>query len=369
MDRRRFVKNSVIASAGLVVGSSVGCTKSGGDSAAVHTQKKIRWNLASSFPKSLDVLYGAAEVMAKRVDELTDGNFQIRTYEAGKMGPALEVLDSVRKRAVDIGHTASYYYIGKHPALAFDAAVPFGLSARQQLAWTEQAGGRELIDELFADFNIMTLTGGNTGVQMGGWFRNPVNSLQDLKGLKMRIPGVGGEVMARLGVTVQVLPGGEIYLSLERGAIDATEWVGPYDDKKLGFHKVAKNYYYPGWWEPGPALSFYVNRDAWKELPSSYQAALRAASAEASLGMMSLYDAKNPAALQEVLATGVKLRAFPDDIMAAARAESAAYVNEKAAANASYRKVYEHWSKFRDESSKWFATSETAYAAFAYRQG
>lgn len=368
VDRRRFVKstvrNSLVAGAGL---AAVGCSAGSQGSAAVHTKKKVRWNLMSSFPRSLDVLYGAAEVMARRVDDLTDGNFKIRSYEAGKLGGPFDVLNGVRKRSAEMGHTASYYFTGIHPALAFDAAVPFGLSARQQIAWTDQSGGRDLINEVFADFNILSLSGGNTGVQMGGWFKNQIHSLQDVKGLKMRIPGVGGNVMSALGATVQVIGGGDIYVSLETGAIDAAEWVGPHDDMKLGFHKAAKHYYYPGWWEPGPALSFYVNRDAWNELPSAYKAALQAASSEAAMWMMGSYDAKNPTALNALVQEGVQLHPFPEDIMTAARKESEAFIADLASKDATYRKIYHHWRAFRTESSKWFATAETAYAAFAYR--
>ena len=243
MERRDFIRKA----SGTAVGAAFvgGCSgqSSGGTASA---RPRIRWRLASSFPRSLDTIFGASEVMANRVEELTGGQFSIRVYPAGEIVPGLQVLDGVQQNNVDMGHSAGYYYIGKNPALVFDTAVPFGLTARQQVAWMK-AGGLDLMREVYADFNIINFPGGNTGTQMGGWFRNPVNSLEELKGLKMRIPGLGGKVMSRLGVTVQVLAGGDIYPALERGAIDATEWVGPYDDQKLGFHKVAKNYYYPGW--------------------------------------------------------------------------------------------------------------------------
>ena len=289
MKRRTFIREGVRRVGGLGVGSLAagsliaGCSPTeSGSSAAIVSQPTIRWRLVSSFPRSLDALFGAAPDLAERVEALTDGRFQIRAYPSGEIVPALEVLDAVGGGMAEIGHSCGYYYKGKDPALCFDTAVPFGLTARQHSAWLLEAGGLELMREIYAGFGVHNLPGGNTGVQMGGWFREPVKSLADLKGLKMRIPGLGGEVMDSLGVTVQVIAGADIYPSLERGTIDATEWVGPYDDRKLGFHRIVKNYHYPGWWEPGPALSFYVNRDKWNALPKGYQAALEAAS-EASV--------------------------------------------------------------------------------------
>lgn len=266
-----------------------------------------------------------------------------------------------------MGHAASYYFIGKNPALAFDCTVPFGLTARQYNAWLYHGDGLELTRALFADFNVLNFPGGNTGVQMGGWFRRELHGLQDLRGLKMRIPGLGGRVMDRLGVTVQVLAGGDIYPALERGAIDATEWVGPYDDEKLGFDEVAKYYYYPGWWEPGPALSFYVNRDAWDRLPATYQHALEVAAAEANVGMLAAYDAKNPPALGRLLDKGVQLRRFPDDIMEAAEQNAFDLLEEQAAADPTYDKVYRAYMKWRADAYRWFGTAEQAYARFAFR--
>ncbi len=216
----------------------------------------IRWRLASSFPKNLDTIYGAAETLSKRVAALTGGKFQIRVFAGGELVPGLQVLDAVGNGTAECGHSAGYYYVGKNLALAFDTAVPFGLTARQQNAWMYAGGGIEALRTLYAKYNVLQFPGGNTGTQMGGWFRQEIKSMADLKGLKMRIPGIGGKIMARLGAVPQTLPGGDIYPALERGALDAAEWVGPYDDEKLGFHKIAKHYYYPGWWEGGPQLSF-----------------------------------------------------------------------------------------------------------------
>jgi TRAP-type mannitol/chloroaromatic compound transport system substrate-binding protein len=331
----------------------------------VATGKKIRWRLASSFPSSLDTIYGAAEVLADRVREMSGGNFDIRVYEAGELVPALQVMDTVQSGAAQIGQTGGYYYTGKDAALAFDTCVPFGLNARQQTAWLLEGGGLQLMREVYADFGIINFPGGNTGAQMGGWFKNPVESLADLKGLKMRIPGQGGKVMDALGVNVQVLAGGDIYPALERGAIDATEWVGPYDDEKLGFYKVAKNYYYPGWWEPGPNLSFLVNQAAWEALPAEYKAMLEAATHEGASAMMTRYDAKNPAAWKRLMQKDITVRRFPDDLLAAAREAAEELLETEAAADARYARILGEWRTFREESFEWFGAAELAYASFA----
>ena len=364
--RRDFVKKAALGvAAGTTALTGCGGPAENGGAANVQARPTVRWRLASSFSRSLDTIYGVAEVMAERLSELTDGKFQIRAYPGGELVPAFEVLEAVQKGTAQMGHSASYYFIGKNPALAFDATVPFGLTARQYWAWIYYGGGLDLLRELFADFNVINFPGGNTGAQMGGWFRDPISGLGDLRGLRMRIPGLGGRVMDALGVTVQQIPGGEIYPALERGAIDAAEWVGPYDDAKLGFQEIAKNYYYPGWWEPGPALSFYVNRDAWDRLPTFYQQALEVACHEAGALMLASYDAKNPAALQQLLDQGVQVRPFPDDVMRAA-AEATTDMLEAEASDPAYRKVYEAYKQWRADSYRWFSLAEHSYADFAY---
>jgi TRAP-type mannitol/chloroaromatic compound transport system substrate-binding protein len=364
--RRRFVGSALAGAAGIATGACGGPADLGGDGAGEDGQPRVLWRLASSFPRSLDTIYGAADTLADRVAALTGGRFQIRSYPANELIPALQVMDAVQQGTVQVSHTASYYFTGKNPVLAFDACVPFGFTSRIQDAWLHQGGGRELIDEMYADFGIISFPGGNTGTQMGGWFKREINSAADLRGLKMRIPGLGGEVMDRLGVTVQVLPGGDIYPALERGAIDATEWVGPYDDEKLGFHTAARYYYYPGWWEPGPALTFQVNRAAWDRLPAAYQDAFRAASIQASVGMQTKYDAVNPAALGRLIEGGVEMRRFSSDIMQAARDAAFDIMEQNAAADASYRKVFDAWTQFREDSFRWFSTAEQAYADFVF---
>jgi TRAP-type mannitol/chloroaromatic compound transport system substrate-binding protein len=305
--------------------------------------------------------------MAERVSALTGGRFRIRVYAAGEVVPALQVMDAVEQGTVDAGYTPGYFYNGKSPALAFDTAVPFGFTAGQQTAWLYHGGGLELLRDVYADFGIVNFPAGNTGAQFGGWFRRPVESLSDLGGLRMRIPGVGGEVMARLGVSVQVLAGADIFPALERGAIDATEWVGPYDDEKLGFHAIAPYYYYPGWWEPGPNVSLLVARSAYESLPESYRQVIETVTREASLDELARYDAANPAALDRLVrGHGVSLRPFSQEILEASWRASTDHLAEQAARDATFRRVYEAWKTFRDHAFPFSAGNEGSYARFAF---
>jgi TRAP-type mannitol/chloroaromatic compound transport system substrate-binding protein len=357
----------VVGSAAALAGASCSRPNATGGAAAVHTRKRIEWTLVSSFPSSLDAMFGPAQSLADRVKAATDGAFDIRVHQAGEIVSAFEVLEAVQVGAVQVGQTASYYYTGKCAPLAFATCVPFGLTARQQQAWLREGGGDALIGELYADFGIVHFQAGNTGTQMGGWFRREVSAPADLKGLRMRIPGLGGEVMSALGVSVQQLPGGEIYTALEMDRIDATEWVGPYDDEKLGFHKVAKNYYYPGWWEPGPELSYLVNRVEWDDLPADYRAVFTAAARESGATMQERYDARNPAALARLVAQGVVVRPFSAELLEAAREASEDFLSTSAAKDPAYAKVLEPWRTFRAESNAWFGAAELAYAAFTHR--
>jgi TRAP-type mannitol/chloroaromatic compound transport system substrate-binding protein len=354
MKRRDLLKT---AGAGLLLGAGA---------SARADKARVRWRLASSFPKSLDTIYGASEKLAQRVSDLTDGKFQIRAFAANEIVPGLQVFDAVSQGTVECGHSAGYYYVGKNMAFAFDTALPFGLTARQQNAWIYAGGGMALMREFFKDYGVIHFAGGNTGAQMGGWFRNEIKSLDDLKGLKMRIPGLGGQILAKLGAVPQTIAGSDIYPALERGAIDATEWVGPYDDEKLGFHKIAKHYYYPGWWEGGPQLTFFINAKKWQALPRVYQAAFEVAAAEANVHMLAEYDAKNPPALARLLKQGVKLHAFPKDVMLAARQAALALYAEEAVKNPAFKKIYVEWKKFLDGSNEWFKVAEAAYANFLY---
>ena len=367
MKRREFLQKAIPAAwAGSVL---TGCRKETAGGPAIVTRPHVTWRLVSSFPRSLDTLFGAAEFFCRRVGEITDQHFTIRPYPAGELVPGLQVMDAVQQGTVACGQTCGYYYTGKNPALAFETTVPFGLSHRQQSAWLNQAGGLDLLNEVLADFNIRTFFAGGTGAQMGGWFRQELPDLSAVRGLKIRIPGLGGEILSRMGATVQLLSGSDLYLALERGAIDATEWVGPYDDEKLGFYKVAKYYYYPGWWEPGPTIAYYVNRREWDRLPRDFQAAFQAAATESGFDMITNYDRQNPAALTRLLGHGVQLRRFTDDVMLEASKVTLDLMEERSAKDPAYRKLYEHWKAFRTESFRWFNTAEAAYQSFAFPRG
>ncbi len=366
--RRKFLGTAAtgVVGAGLVTacGGDTGGESDGAP--AVVTQPRVTWRLASSFPRGLDAIYGSAEMLGELTSALTGGRFQIRAYPAGELVPGLQVMDAVQQGTVQVGQSTSYYYTGKNQALAFDAGVPFGMTARQQDAWLNEGGGLDVVRGVFSDFGIISFPGGNTGGQMGGWFRREVNSAEDLRGLKMRIPGLGGDVMDRMGVTVQVLAGGDIYPALERGAIDATEWVGPYDDEKLGLHQAAPYYYYPGWWEPSASVSYEVNQQAWDQLPSDYQAVFEVAAKATARRMLYYYDAKNPGALQRLIDGGTQMRSFSDDIMELARTTIGEILEDYAAADQQYRQVYDHWRNFKEASYRWFGTAELRFASFAF---
>lgn len=363
MKRRKFFGKAAI---GAVSVTALGaCTKATTTSGTTSALPSIRWRMATSWPKSLETIYGGADTICKRIREMTNGRFTITPFAAGEIVPGLQVLDAVQAGTVECGHTASYYYIGKNPALGFGTAVPFGLSAQQQNAWLYHGGGLEAMQKIYSNFNVINFPAGNTGVQMGGWFKREIKSLADLKGLKMRIPGLGGEVMARLGVNVQVLPGGEIYLALDRGAIDAAEWVGPYDDEKLGLNKAAQFYYYPGWWEPGPTLEVMINKTAWTKLPKEYQEIFKTAAYEANINMLAQYDALNGAALGRLVAGGTKLTPYSKEIMEAAKIAAFDFYEENAAKDATFKQVYEQWKTFRSQIYKWNAINEFSFANFA----
>ena len=348
MTRRTFIKKAAAgAAAGIVAAPAI-----------AQTNPTINWRLASSFPKSLDTIYGASEILAKRVAQLTDGKFNIRVFPGGEIVPALQVLDAVQAGTVEIGHSASYYYFGKDATFAFDTSIPFGMTSRQQTAWMDQGGGRQLMREFFHDYGIVNFMGGNTGCQMGGWFRKEVNSPQDLNGLKMRVGGFAGRVMQRLGVVPQQIAGGDIYPALEKGTIDAAEWIGPYDDEKLGFNKVAPFYYAPGWWEASAQLSFYVSQKEWDKLPKDYQAALEVATYEAHVTMQAMYDARNPAALARLIKNGVKLRSFSKPIMDACHKAAMEVFEEEAAKNPKFKKVLDPWRRFRQDQNNWYSVAE-----------
>lgn len=365
MKRRTLIRHTALgaATAATLAACSQSPTASTAGSTALPT---VRWRMATSWPQSLDTIFGGAELVCQRVSDMTDGRFTITPFAAGELVPGLQVLDAVQAGTVECGHTASYYYVGKNPALAFGTSVPFGLNAQQQNAWLYHGGGLEAMHKLYADFGVISFPAGNTGAQMGGWFKREINAVSDLSGLKMRIPGLGGEVMARLGVNVQVLPGGEIFLALDRGAIDAAEWVGPYDDEKLGLNKAAQFYYYPGWWEPGPTLEIQINQAQWDQLPPDYQEVLKTAAYEANINMLSRYDALNGQALQIMVAGGTQLRAYSQEIMAAAQTAAFELYEENASQDPVFKEIYDQWKTFRDQVYQWNRINELSFADFSY---
>jgi TRAP-type mannitol/chloroaromatic compound transport system substrate-binding protein len=350
MERRSFVQGAGLA--GVLAA---------GIAPAVHAQPALRWRLASSFPKSLDTIYGAAEIFAKQVGAMTGGRFTITVAAPGEIVPAFGVDDAVRNRTVEMCHTAPYYFVGKNETFAFGTAIPFGLNARQINAWIMEGNGMKLLREFYAQYNIVNFIGGNTGSQMGGFWRKEIKSLADLRGQKMRIGGFGGRVMERIGLVPQMIPGGEIYQALEKGTIDATEWVGPYDDEKLGFQKVAKNYYYPGWWEGGAQLDFYINKAAYNGLSAENKAIVECAASHAHTMMQAMYDARNPAALKRLVAGGAKVRPFPKTVMDLAFKESMALYADISAKNPNWKKVYTDYSNFRREQNQWFRVTEAQF--------
>jgi TRAP-type mannitol/chloroaromatic compound transport system substrate-binding protein len=358
MERRKFLK----AGAGLA-GAAVAAPALAQQPAAAG-QQTVNWRLTSSFPKSLDTIFGGGELIAKRVSAATNGKFNIKVFAAGEIVPGLQALDAAKDGTVECAHTAPYYYFGKDPTFAIGTAIPFGMNARQQNAWMYYGGGLELMREFFKDYNIISFPAGNTGAQMGGWFRKEIKTVADLKGLKFRIGGTGGLPLTKLGVVPQQLAAGDIYPALEKGTIDAAEWVGPYDDEKLGFYKVAKYYYYPGWWEGGPELDLFVNIKQWEALPAEYKAILEAACAEANVDMLAKYDSVNPAALKRLVANGVQLRPFSKDIMIACHKATVETYDEIAAKNPKFKKVYDNWKAFRADQILWFRVAEQNFDNF-----
>jgi TRAP-type mannitol/chloroaromatic compound transport system substrate-binding protein len=363
MERRKFLRS---AGAGVAAGAAMMPTLGHAQSAALP---EVKWRLASSFPKSLDTIYGAAEIMSKRVAACTGGKFQIQVFAAGEIVPGLQVLDAVQNGTVQAGHTAPYYYWGKDPAFALDTAVPFSLNARQTNAWQIFGGGLELMREFFKDYNIYNIPAGNTGAQMGGFFRKELKTVADLKGLKFRVGGFAGAVLQKLGVVAQQIAGGDIYPALEKGTIDAAEWVGPYDDEKLGFNKIAKYYYYPGWWEGGPQLDLYVNLKDWNALPKEYQNILEAACWEANTWMVAKYDAQNPAALKRLVGGGTQLRPFSRENMVAAYKASLEVYKESSEKSPAFKAIYASMTKFREEQLLWFRVAEKGFDDFMHTIG
>jgi TRAP-type mannitol/chloroaromatic compound transport system substrate-binding protein len=357
MKRREFLKASGVGLAASAVAAP----------AVAQSMPELKWRLTSSFPKSLDTIYGASEAFSKAVAEATDNRFQIQVFAGGEIVPGLQALDAASNGTVEMCHTASYYYFSKDPTFAFGTAIPFGMNQRMMDAWMFYGGGEALMNEFYQKFNVIGFPAGNTGAQMGGWFRKEIKTVDDLKGLKMRIGGFAGRVIARLGVVPQQLAGGDIYPALEKGTLDAVEWVGPYDDEKLGFHKVARYYYYPGWWEGGPMLHNFVNIAKWNELPKSYKSIVQSACHVANTLMQAKYDAQNPAALKRLVAGGAQLRPFSQAILdASLKAANVAYA-ETSASNPDFKKVYEAFLAFRNDQYLWWQVAEYGFDSYMIR--
>ena len=357
MKRRQFLKTAALASAGAAIAAP----------AIAQANPEIRWRMTSSFPKSLDTIYGSGDIFCQTVSELTGGRFTIQHFAAGELVPGLQALDAVSNGTVEACGTASFYYVGKDPAFAFGTAIPFGLNARQQNAWWYQGGGRELMNSFYAKHSVVGFPIGNTGCQMAGWFRKEIKTVDDLKGLKMRIGGLAGRVLAKAGGVPQQIAAGDIYPALEKGTIDAAEWIGPYDDEKLGFNKVAPFYYYPGWWEGGTMTKLLVNKGKYDELTPFYKSVIDAATHRANTMTMAKYDAVNPAALRRLVGSGTQLRPFSTEIMDAFAKASTELYAEIAASNTDFKTLLDHTLAFRNEQYLWHQIAEYSYDTYMIR--
>ncbi len=371
MDRRRFLE---LAATGATALGVAGCEQAALMSPAQIESAvaedaglpAIEWQMATSWPPDPNSIFWGAQLVAARVAAMTNSKFVIQPRAAGELAPGLEVLNVVAAGDVPIGHTVSHYYADRGAVTAFGAGLPFGLTARQQNAWLYEGGGLEMLQEAYASrFNIVQFPAGNSGVQMGGWFNQEISSVADLTGLKMRIPGFGGQVLERLGVTPQMLPVGEIFEALNTGAIDAAEWVGPYEDERLKLHEAAAFYYYPGWWDPGSSVEIFINLDEWNGLPEQFREVLKTAAAEANLRVMARYDARNPAALSRLVNdVGTTLLPFPDDVMKAAEESAFALFDEIAAGDADFASIFKEWSAFRAAVQSWHGLAERGYLQY-----
>jgi TRAP-type mannitol/chloroaromatic compound transport system substrate-binding protein len=358
MERRQFLKVGALAATSAAIAAP-----------AIARTATVKWRMATSWPKSLDTLFGSAAAMCERIGQLTENKFQITCFAGGEIVPPLQVFDATANNSVECCHTLTSYFVGKNPAYAFDAGLPFGLNTRQQASWLYDGGGLALLRELFGKAGVVPVPVGNVGVQMGGWFRKEINSVDDLKGLKFRVGGMGGTVFSKLGVVPQQIPAADIYSALERGTIDAAEWIGPYDDERLGFYKVAKYYYTPGWWEGSAQITSLVNKGAWDGLPKEFKTAFEVAANEQMTLMIAKYDAKNPAALKRLISQGTQLRAFPRPVLEACHKTALETFEELSAKNADFKTIYTQWRQFTDDSNGWFRVAEYSLdsARFTFR--
>ena len=342
----------------------LGCGEQAGSEGGADAppQKTFRWKLVTTWPKNYPGLGEAPENFARLVDEMSNGRLQVKVYGAGQLVPALEVFDAVSQGTAEVGHSGAYYWTGKLKAAAFFTSVPFGLNAQEMNGWLHYGGGMELWRQAYEPFNLVPFAAGNTGVQMAGWFNREINSLADIQGLIMRIPGIGGEVFTRAGGEAVNIPGGELYTSMQTGVIDATEWVGPFNDRAFGLHQVAKYYYYPGWHEPGPVLELIVNKPAYESLPADLQKIVEAAARAINQDMLDEYTARNNTALEQLVNEhGVELRRLPDDVLRELARLSKEVMDEIAATDPFFKKVYESQQAFAKQAASYHRISEEAY--------
>jgi TRAP-type mannitol/chloroaromatic compound transport system substrate-binding protein len=358
MDRRSFLTKATVGGVAAAGAAALAAP------AIAQENPQITWRVASSFPKAFDTIYGAAETMSKYISEMTQGGLTLQVFPAGELVPAFETADAVAAGTVEATHTAPYYFWGKDPTFALGCATPFGMNARQMNAWLYYGGGQDMLNEFYATQGLIGFAAGNTGAQMGGWYRKEITSLADMQGLKMRVGGFAGKVLEKLGVVPQQIPGGEIYQALEKGTIDAAEWVGPYDDEKAGFFKVAPIYHYPGYWEGGPTLTTMFNLAKWNELPAHYQAAIKTACEAANANMLASYDHKNPTALKSLVANGAQLKPFPQDVLAGAFEAANATYAEISATNENFKKIKESQDAFKRDAYLWAQIAEYNYDTF-----
>ncbi|MGE0312128.1 MAG: TRAP transporter substrate-binding protein [Lautropia sp.] len=358
MQRRRFL-NRAAATGGIGLAAVA-------SPAFAQQSPAVKWRMSTTWPKSLDTIYGSADELCRRVGEITEGRFEIRAFPGGEIVPASQNLDAVGNGTVECNHVLSTFYIGKNPAVAFDTGLSFGLNARQHNAWINYGGGLDLLRAMYKQYGIVNHVCGNVGVQMGGWYRKEIKSVADLKGLKMRIGGIGGMVLTKLGAIPQQIAAGDIYPSLEKGSLDAAEWIGPYDDQKLGLNKVAPYYYAPGWWEGSASITTHVNEKAWEALPASYKAAFESACAEQTMKMLAHYDAVNPQALKKLIDGGAKVAYFPRDVMDAAYKASQELYKELSAKSADFAKIFPSWQQFQQDQASWFKVAESALDGYTF---
>ena len=357
MDRRSVIKHAGLA--GILATATA---------PAVLAQAPIRWRLAHSFPRNLDTIYGTATTFAKLVSDMSGGRFEIQVFAAGEIVPPFGVLDAVQNGTIECTHTASNFFAGKDEAFAFNG-IPFSLNSRQMSAWMYDGNGLKLMREFYRNYGVINFPMGNTGAQMGGWFRKEIKTLDDLKGVKMRVSGlISGRVYERLGIVPQSIPGGDIYPALERGTLDAVEFTGPYDDQKLGFHKVAPFYYYPGWHDGSPQLDLMIGVKPYEALPNEFKAMIEAAASHAHVVMQARYDARNPPALRELVGLGAKVQRFPQEVLQAGFKEAMALYDELSAKNPNWKKIYDDYSKFRADQNLWFSVAESSLDQFTQAQ-